>query len=284
MKKTREMIADNLKLVDFVIEVCDARIPESSRNPFVEEITKSKPRILCLNKCDIANEDISTLWLEYFREKEKKTVKYAIPTDGVLGGYGLGKLLQSMDKIPAKRSPARAMIVGVPNSGKSSIINRLAGRKATQTGDRPGVTRGKQWLTMQNGIQLLDTPGILWPKFDDPQTGLNLAFCGSIKDEIMDPAELGLALLRKLAKEYPEALRLRYGEKTIGAEQIEASESIDDDPYGEQTDAAVELMSRIAIARGAILPGKKIDYERTGRMLLQDFRSGKLGRISLERP
>jgi ribosome biogenesis GTPase A len=140
---------------------------------------------------------------------------------------------------------------------------------------------------MQNGMQLLDTPGILWPKFDDPQTGLNLAFCGSIKDEIMDPAELGLALLRKLAKEHPEALRLRYGEKATGAALsaiIDDESEIDDDPYGEQTDAAVELMSRIAIARGAILPGKKIDYERTGRMLLQDFRAGKLGRISLERP
>jgi ribosome biogenesis GTPase A len=190
-------------------------------------------------------------------------------------GDGVKKLLSVLERIGAGKNartgparPLRIMIVGVPNSGKSSLINRLAGRKATQTGDRPGVTKGKQWLTLENGMQLLDTPGILWPRFEDPDVGLNLAFCGSIRDEIMDAPELALELIRALEKLYPGALAARYG---LG----ESTGSADDD--------ALAMMETIAAKRGCILPGKRVDYERAARMILGEFRAGKLGRITLEK-
>jgi ribosome biogenesis GTPase A len=175
---------------------------------------------------------------------------------------------------PKASKPLRAMVVGVPNSGKSSLINRLTGRRSAQTGDRPGITKGKQWLTLENGVRLLDTPGILWPKFEDPNVGLNLAFCGSIRDEIMDVPDLALELIRSLESLYPGALARRFGlEKDVLGER-----------EGDEADLSLALMETIARGRGCILPGKRIDYERAGRMLLDEFRSGKLGRVTLERP
>ena len=271
MKKTRELIEAHLKLVDVVIEVCDARIPMSSRNPVIEELTAGKPRILILNKNDLADETATKTWLDFFRTGGL----YALAMNS-MKGQGVSALYGRLEKIENERKaaetgkaklPLRMMVVGVPNSGKSSLINRLAGRRATQVGDRPGVTRGKQWLTLKNGMQLLDTPGILWPKFEDPMVGLNLAFCGSIRDEIMDTSELALELLRVLICDHPEALTERYG-------VFEHNED----------DKALAMMEEIARKRGYILQGKRIDYERAARALLDDFRSGRIGRITLEYP
>ncbi|MDR0852536.1 MAG: ribosome biogenesis GTPase YlqF [Clostridiales Family XIII bacterium] len=301
MKKTRELIASNLKMVDVVIEVCDARIPDSSRNPILSEITAGKARILVLNKMDLADEDATGMWLDHYRRHELNQIRTVIALNSEKG-EGVPGLLSKLQKIedersaarnennpgigrasenaaPFRRRPLRIMIVGVPNSGKSSLINRLTGKKSTMTGDRPGVTKGKQWLTLQNGMQLLDTPGILWPKFEDPHVGLNLAFCGSIRDEVMDSADLGLELLRVLMQNYSETLAKRYGVEITG----ETDETVCDDSHrsiGED----LRLMERIAKKRGLILPGNRIDYERTGRMLLSEFREGRIGRITLERP
>ncbi|HHX13745.1 MAG TPA: ribosome biogenesis GTPase YlqF [Clostridiales bacterium] len=267
MKKTRELIRDHLKAVDCVIEVIDARIPLSSRNPIVDELIGGRPRVVLLNKADLAEEKTTVEWAEHLTTAG--TIAWPVNS---LSGQGLSLLpaqLQKLQKTDQLKKPdfrpLRLMIAGVPNVGKSSLINRLTGRKATQTGDRPGVTKGKQWLTLANGMKLLDTPGILWPKFEDPRTGLNLALCGSIKDEILDPAEMGLALLRALAPRYGDLLIERY--------------KLDELP-----EDALEAMELIARKRGFLLSGGRIDYERTGRTLLDEFRAGQIGRISLERP
>ena len=262
MKKTRELIAENLKLVDAVIEVCDARIPVSSRNPILGELTRSKPKVVVLNKRDLADAEATKMWISKLRKMGDRPVSMDCRK-----GIGMKSLF---DALPAKR-PLRVMIVGVPNSGKSSLINRLTGRKGAQTGNRPGVTRGKQWLSIEGGLRLLDTPGILWPKFEDPLVGLNLAFCGSIRDEILDSAELGLRLIKLLSSEYADMLSDRYQLDGIGEGPSPLS-------------SALMIMEAIAKKRGYILPGKRIDYERTGRVVLDEFRSGKIGYITLEKP
>ena len=281
MKKTRELIGANLKLVHVVCEVCDARIPASSRNPVLGDLAAGKPRILILNKCDLAGEEATRGWLGYFRASEMAQKEPSPPYEALamnaLSGQGVNTLIGKLERIAADRRaagtaksliPLRLMIVGVPNSGKSSLINRLAGRRAAQVGDKPGITRGKQWLTLENGMQLLDTPGILWPKFEDQQVGLNLAFCGSIRDEIMDVSELGLELIRVLMRDHAGLLLERYG--------------LDRDSV--DTDDALAVMEGIAGRRGFILPGNRIDYERTGRIVLDEFRAGRIGRITLELP
>ncbi len=265
MKKTRELIRENLKLVNAVIEVVDARIPVSSRNPLIDEIVGSRPRLIALNKSDLADAEASKVWAERFRTSGMKAVLLNCNT-----GEGVKKLFQSLDDMRKEREqgssmnrPFRLMIVGVPNVGKSSLINRMSGRKSTQTGDRPGVTKGKQWIRLKNGMQLLDTPGILWPKFEDPKAGVNLAFCGSIRDEIMDLPTLGMELIGFLAEEYPMLLKERY-----------KLEELPETPLG--------TMEEMAMKRGCILPGKRIDYERIARLVLDEFRAGKIGRITLE--
>ena len=266
MKKTRELIAENLKLVDMVIEVLDARIPVSSRNPIIDEIVGNKPRIVLLNKSDLSDDAANRKWSEYF----KSTGSYGMAMNCMSGG-GVKDLFRLLEKLQAQKNegqirnkPFRLMIVGVPNVGKSSLINRMTGKKSTKTGDRPGVTKGKQWLTLSNGMQLLDPPGILWPKFEDPKAGLDLAVCGSIKDEILDTASLALELIKVLSADYPDMLISRY--------------KID-----EVYEDALCTMDAIALKRGWILPGKRIDYERTGRTVLDEFRSGLIGRITLEK-
>lgn len=266
MKKTRELIQENLKLVDLVIEVIDARIPVSSRNPIIDELVRDKKRIIVLNKSDLSDRKENDKWAAYFAEKGNLTV-----TMNCMSGGGVNQLFRVLereqavkDEGRARKKPLRMMIVGVPNVGKSSLINRLTGRKSAQTGDRPGVTRGKQWLSLKNGMQLLDTPGILWPKFEDPKAGLNLAFCGSIKDEILDAATLALELVGVMQSFYPDELCSRY--------KLEAV-----------CEMPLETMEEIARKRGFILPGKKIDYERCARTVLDEFRSGKIGSITLER-
>ena len=203
-------------------------------------------------------------------------------------GEGTKQIFALLEKVAAERTgrsalkPCRLMIVGVPNCGKSSLINRLTGRKSTKTGDRPGVTKGKQWLTLENGMQLLDTPGILWPKFEDPNVGMNLAFCGSIKDEILDVPTLAMELIKVLTVRYPELLRERYKLEELLGEGDESPET--GYPIETETDAALANMHQMAMKRGCILPGKRIDYERIGKLLLDEFRAAKIGRITLEWP
>ena len=265
MKKTRELIQQNLKMVDAFVEVIDARIPVSSRNPIIDELVRGKPRIIVLNKSDLADENASRAWTEALRTDGSRTLAM-----NCMSGGGLKELFRLLERMESEKNRDRAMqkayrlmIVGVPNVGKSSLINRMTGKKSAQTGDRPGVTKGKQWLKLQNGMQLLDTPGILWPKFEDPKAGMNLAFCGSIKDEILDIPTLGMELISVLAENYPQLLAERY--KLDG-----------------NAETPLENMENMALKRGCILPGKRIDYERIGKLVLDEFRSGKIGRITLE--
>lgn len=266
MKKTRELIQENLKMVDLVIEVIDARIPLSSRNPIIDELVQNKKRIIVLNKSDLSDRAENEKWAAYFKDAGSLAV-----TMNCMSGGGVNQLYKVLEKEQAAKNagrpvkkPLRMMIVGVPNVGKSSLINRMTGRKSAQTGDRPGVTRGKQWLALKNGMQLLDTPGILWPKFEDPKAGLDLAFCGSIKDEILDTATLAMELIGVLSEEYPKLLMERY-------------------KLAEISETPLATMEDIAAKRGFILPGKRIDYERCARTVLDEFRGGRIGHITLER-
>ncbi len=267
MKKTRELIKDNLKAVDAVVEIVDSRIPVSSRNPVIDELISGKRRIVVLGKADLADPAETAKWRERISGEEGVA---AVLDLNLQSGGNIGRLLKTLEAEQEKRNsersvkrPLRIMIVGVPNVGKSSLINRLTGRKSAMTGDRPGVTKGKQWLTLSNGMQLLDTPGILWPKFEDPDVGLNLAFCGSIKDEILGVQDLGFELIRVLGESYPDLLQERYR-------------------LDEISDQPLENMDNIALKRGFIMSGKRIDYERTGRTVLDEFRGGRIGRITLE--
>ena len=268
MKKTRELIQENLKAVDLVVEIVDSRIPVSSRNPIIDDLISGKPRIIVLGKADLADAAETDAWAE--KLSGSRGVRRVMALN-LQSGENIKKLLKALEAEQQKRNgersvrrPLRIMIVGVPNVGKSSLINRLTGRKSAQTGDKPGVTKGKQWLTLSNGMQLLDTPGILWPKFEDPNVGLNLAFCGSIKDDILGVQDLGFELIRVLGENYPEYLKERYKLDEISEE-------------------AIENMDNIARKRGFIMSGGRIDYERTGRTVLDEFRGGKIGRITLEK-
>ncbi|MBR0374075.1 MAG: ribosome biogenesis GTPase YlqF [Mogibacterium sp.] len=277
MKKTRELIRENLKMVDLVVELVDSRIPVSSRNPIIDELTQGKPRLILLNKADLADPAETERWKAALLDTGKAS-KGAGNSAGVVSVLAMDsrsgdnlkafyKVLEGIQaEVNARRQrnrPLRMMIVGVPNVGKSSFINRLAGKRSAKTGDKPGVTRGKQWIALENGMQLLDTPGILWPKFEDRQVGLNLAFCGSIKDEVMNAQDLGFELIKVLGTRYPDNLKERY-------------------KLDEVSDDALTNMEAIATKRGFLMPGRRIDYERTGRTVLDEFRTGKLGRITLE--
>ena len=265
MKKTRELIQENLSLVGAVCEVLDARIPFSSRNPSISELTSNKKKIIVLTKTDLADPNK----LKIAEEKLRKSADFVVSVNAN-SGEGIKQLTNALLKIEnqlnegrERKKNLRLMIVGIPNVGKSSLINRLAGGKVAKTGDKPGITRGKQWISIEGNMMLLDTPGILWPNLDDQNVALNLAFCGSIKDEIMDIDTLGLRMIERLSEIEPEKLAQRY----------KLSE-IDDDP--------LVTMEAIAKNRGFILPGKRIDYTRTAKTVLDEFRSATIGRISLE--
>lgn len=271
MKKTKDLLKEQLKLIDVIFELLDARIPLSSKNPLIDEIIGDKPRVIIFNKSDLADENVTRQWIEYYNTQGLKAI--AVDT---ISGKGLREITtaaenavkEKMDALKAKGRRARAiriMIVGVPNVGKSSILNRLAGRKSAKTGDRPGVTKGKQWIRLRGNIELLDTPGILWPKFEEQEVALNLAFTGSIKDEIMDTETLALKLLEKLWNKDYEKLVARY--KLKGNSNI-----------------AIEIMDEIAKNRGCIISGGEIDYSRVANIILDEFRGGKIGKISLESP
>ncbi|MDR1774320.1 MAG: ribosome biogenesis GTPase YlqF [Clostridioides sp.] len=269
MKKTRELVKNNLKLVDVVVELLDARIPLSSRNPEIDEIISLKPRVLALNKVDLADDSKTRKWIKYY----KSIGINAIPIDA-MKGTGISELIneckkvtkEKMDRLAQKgikERPIRMMIVGVPNVGKSSLINRLTKRKSTQTGDKPGVTKGKQWVRLKGNLELLDTPGILWPKFEDQEVALKLAFSRAIKDEILDVETLALRLIERLMEIYPENLKNRY--------KLE-----------ELSESALENMEMIAKKRGFIQGKLDFDYTRTAHTVLNEFREGKLGKITLE--
>ena len=271
MKKTKEMVQNNLKLVDVVIELLDARIPLSSKNPEIDKLAQNKPRVVVLNKSDLSDKAKLNKWISYYQSKGIK----AIPVD-TLKGKGVNKIVEEcknatkekMDALKEKGRKERAirvMIVGVPNVGKSSLINKLTGRKSTQTGDRPGVTKGKQWVRLKGNLELLDTPGILWPKFEDQKIALNLAFTRAIKDEILDIDTLGLKFIEKMSEIEPEKLKARYKLDSLGEEPL-------------------ETMEMIGRKRGFILGRNELDYTRIAKTVLNEFREGKLGQITLEVP
>lgn len=269
MKKTRDLISQNHKLVDLVVELLDARAPSSSLNPIFDDLLGEKKRVYILNKADLADEEVNKLWLEHYKAQGKHALTMNSKDGSTKELLNLIKKVsapmhEEMKKKGRKPRPVRMMILGVPNVGKSSLINRLAGRASARTGDKPGVTRGKQWVRMGGNLELFDTPGILWPKFEDPIEGVHLALVGSIRDEILDRETLAFRLVGILRELYPGVLEKRFGVEELGED--------------------IEVMDNIALARGAILSRGMIDYERISRVLIDEFRSGKLGRISLEKP
>ncbi len=272
MAKTRRLIKESLPFVDLVTEIVDARIPLSSSNPELAELIGSKPRIVLLNKCDVADEKTTAKWVEYY----KKNGMFALPVD-CRSGKGLNAYLPLVrevlkDKIQRNADkgmvgkPLRVMVVGIPNTGKSSFINKMAGRNRAKVADKPGVTRSNSWFAVGNGVELLDTPGVLWPKFEDKSVGDKLAFIGSVKDEILDSETLAIRLINVLRNGYSERLTERF--KITGFD--------DKEDY--------EILEMIGRKRGMLISGGEIDYERASVMLLDEYRGGKLGRLSLEFP
>ncbi|TAH60035.1 MAG: ribosome biogenesis GTPase YlqF [Gottschalkiaceae bacterium] len=272
MAKARKKITEELKLVDIVIELLDARIPISSRNPDVDAIVGNKKRMIVLNKSDLADENINKQWKDYFSQKGIGAIFVnSLKGNGLRDVLTESKKLMKVDlerlrKKGILRKTVRALVIGIPNVGKSSFINRMANRSIAQTGDKPGVTKSKQWIKINEGFELLDTPGILWPKFDDEITAQNLAFTGAIKDEILDINELAKKFILKALDDFPDKFSNRYGI------QIDKEYSID------------EIISFIGKKRGCILTGGEIDINRVSYIIMDDFRSSKMGRISLESP
>ena len=271
MTKTRRQIEADLKQVDAVCEIVDARIPMSSRNPDIDAICGNKPRIVILNRMDLADPAATKRWTEYFKRKGMA----AVPTDcksrkGIADFQPAVRtvLKEKIERNAAKgmNKPVRVMIVGIPNVGKSTLINQISGRKGAKAENRPGVTRGKQWVTVDSSLLLLDTPGILWPKFEDPQVGMMLAYTGAVKDGIMDIEELACFLIQLLHRRYPAALKERYG--------IDVDEDI----------PGYELLEMAGRKRGFLVSGGEINTERMAKVLVDEYRSGKLGRFTLEEP
>ena len=272
MKKARELVEENLMVVDVVVELLDARIPAASANPMLREIIGDKPRVVALNKKDLADEKMTKRWLEHFRDEKL----LAVALDSVTG-KGMRELLSLIEKAAKYRTEklvskgvaarkARVMVLGIPNVGKSSLINRLAGAAKAKTADKPGVTRAKQWIRIGADVDLLDTPGILWPKFEDPEVGLRLAFTGAVNDEIYDMENVAHLLLAALRRDHPERLQERFKFKEELPETTEA------------------LMDAIGRKRGCLLKGGRIDLEKVQHILLSEFRMGKFGKISLDEP
>lgn len=270
MKKTRESIQKNLSKVDMVIELLDARIPYSSQNPVIEDIVKDKKRIIILNKSDLADQKCNEMWKKHFQKNDIKVILM-----DAIEGKGINELLSYSDSLMEEKlsglqsrgvinRTTRAMIIGIPNVGKSTIINTLSGRRGAKVGNRPGITKTNQWIKTNGNLELLDTPGILWPKFEDKLVGMNLAFTGAIRDEVVDRETLALRLIEKIAKEYPEDLVNRYN--------IDISQN------------GLEMMEQIAAKRGCIISGGEVDYTRVSNIVLDEFRKGIIGRITLEMP
>lgn len=271
MVKARKLVQENLKLVDVVVELLDARIPMSSRNPQIDDILGQKPRIIVLNKTDLADKLQTDNWKKYFKDH---TGYPCIRLDSQ-AGKGINTLITTAQDLAAdviakivakgrKPRPVRLMMVGIPNVGKSSLINRLAGKGSTKTGDRPGVTRGKQWIRVGRGLEMLDTPGILWPKFEDPEVGFKLGITGAIKDEIINIEQVTLKLIQWLSEEAPENLQARY-----------KLENTDTDP--------ADTLRKIGIKRGCLVSGGNVDTLKAAVVVLNEFRAGKIGLFTLDR-
>jgi ribosome biogenesis GTPase A len=272
MAKARREVTEKLKLVDVIFELVDARVPYSSRNPMIDEIIQHKPRIVLLNKADMADKAVTDEWLRFYREKGITAL--AINSQA---GTGLKQIVQEAkvllkDKFDRLKSKGvvkpraiRAMIVGIPNAGKSTLINRLAGKNIAQTGNRPGVTKSQQWIKVGKELELLDTPGILWPKFEDPEVGVKLAVTGAIKDTLLNLQDLAVYSLRFLEKHYPERLQERYKLERL-PEDI------------------VELFDRIGDVRGCRMPGGYVDYDKVAELVIREIRSEKMGPLTFERP
>lgn len=269
MTKARRMMQENIALIDLLIELTDARAPQAGRNPDIDTLAKGKSRIVVLNKADLADAAATKGWRAFFEEQGFLTADIDSRK-----GSGVRQLKPLIDKACAEKiernkrrgivnRPVRAMIAGIPNVGKSTFINSFAGRAAAKTGDKPGVTKGKQWIRLNKNVELLDTPGILWPKFDDQEVGMKLALIGSMRDEITDAGELAVWLIRYLEREYPDTIENRY--------QVTDRED------------AVSILKGIAVRRGCLKAGGVEDLEKASRLLIDDFRSGRLGNITLEK-
>lgn len=270
MTKAKRQMQEDLKLIDLIIELVDARIPLSSRNPDIDELGKNKARLILLNKSDLADERYNEQWSAYFQKKGFYVVKVNAKSGAVL--KSIQGVIQEACKAKIERDrrrgiknrPIRAMVVGIPNVGKSTFINSYAGKACAKTGNKPGVTKGKQWIRLNKTLELLDTPGILWPKFEDQEVGKRLAFIGSIKDEILNLEELSLELLDYIRTNYPGLLNTRYGIEEEGT--------------------PVSLLEAVADKRKCLIRGQEIDYAKAAGIVMEEFRNGKIGRITLEFP
>ena len=272
MTKAKRMMQEDIKLIDLVIELVDARVPLSSRNPDIDELGKNKSRLILLNKADLADKNANKKWGEYFQGKGYFVQE--VDSRSGAGMKAISAIIQEACKEKIERDrkrgiknrPVRAMVVGIPNVGKSTFINTYAGKACAKTGNKPGVTKGKQWIRLNKNVELLDTPGILWPKFEDQAVGLRLALIGSINDEILNIDELAMELITFLRKQYPGTLEKRF--------QMEESEE----------KSAAQILEEIARVRGCLIRGGELDYGKASKLLMDDFRSGKLGRVTLEFP
>ena len=270
MTKAKRQMQEDLKLIDLIIELVDARIPLSSRNPDIDELGKNKARLILLNKSDLADERYNEQWSAYFQKKGFYVVK--VNSKSGAGLKSIQGVIQEACKAKIERDrrrgiknrPIRAMVVGIPNVGKSTFINSYAGKACAKTGNKPGVTKGKQWIRLNKTLELLDTPGILWPKFEDQEVGKRLAFIGSIKDEILNLEELSLELLDYIRTNYPGLLNTRYGIEEEGT--------------------PVSLLEAVADKRKCLIRGQEIDYAKAAGIVMEEFRNGKIGRITLEFP
>lgn len=276
MAKAKRMMQENLKLVDVIIELIDARVPYSSKNPDIDTLANNKSRIILLNKYDMADDNVTDQWKKHFQDKD-----YYVTLVNSKSGHGVKQVKDIVaeackEKIERNRKkgiinrPMRAMIVGIPNVGKSTFINSFVGRASTKTGNRPGVTKGKQWIRLSKDIELLDTPGILWPKFQEKSVGRNLALIGSIKDDLLNISDLALDLIVFLSQHYPDSFKKRY--------DIEIPEALTN-----PSDAVI-VLEGIALKRGCIIKGGQADLDRAANIFIDDFRNVRLGKISLERP
>ncbi|MDO4554454.1 MAG: ribosome biogenesis GTPase YlqF [Lachnospiraceae bacterium] len=271
MTKAKRMMQENIKLIDIMVELLDARVPLSSRNPDIDQLANNKFRLVILNKADLADEEGNRKWEEYFKEKGLYVLRVNSQK-----GQGIknvkGTIMEACKakierdrKRGIKNRPIRAMVAGIPNVGKSTFINSFAGKACAKTGNKPGVTKGKQWIKINKDVELLDTPGILWPKFEDQTVGLHLAMIGSIKDEIIQVEEITLHLLEYLKERYPDHLRKRYG-------------------FTGELKAPVDILTEIGEIRACKKQGGEVDYEKAAALVMEDFRSGKMGKITLEFP
>ena len=282
MAKTKRQIIADLKLIDIVVEIIDARIPVSSMNPDIEQYIKNKDRLIVLNKYDLANEEQNKLWVKKFKQKGLESVLVNSNS-----GEGINQAIKKIEEIYMKTQEnyqnkgrigkaIRVMVIGIPNVGKSSFINRISKRNSATVGNRPGVTRQKQWIRINSNIELLDTPGVLWPKFQNEEIALNLAYTGTIKDDILATIEVGFSLLKYLINNDRNKLEIRYKLNNDEIDKILNSDL-------EENEKALEILHIIGRKRGAIISGGNVDEEKTAKIILDDFRNGKIGRITLEK-